>query len=774
MRDAGLGLFLLGQFDEVLALQRQQPLFVHQRAAIHFATAQHGGDAHGDLVVVRADEAAFQHVDQHHLERGDADVTGDLDAAGRHRRTVATFGQRQHFGLGDVQRLEAVEHNLVGRAHQAQFLGVDRRVGDLGHRDGFEGLLELGEHITAGTCGLRGAHGQFLQATAGRQQTDAGFDQADVAFQRGHALGTVHLELTAAAQGQAAHGGHHRHQRILDRLAGALEVVHHLFELVHLAGLQQAERTGQIGTGGEGLLLLPDHQALVVLLGALDRFLQAVEHVVGHGVHLGLEADHRDAVAVVPHAHAVVLEHGFARAEALAQQRIREALALVHRQGRTRQLGIARRAVAAFGGVHAVAAIKHPVRQRGIAHALAGDDVIGDPLRDLLPAGRLPGFERAQRPAVPPADGQIHVARGLGDIGQVVGAVVEQIAEGRPQELRLRVLALAQLGELLGRVLDLQDLDHFRCGGAVGGAVVLLLQVQHHDVLADLAEDAGTGLLAQRALGNQRVQPLRRVEEFMPRIVGQGVAHGLDHVRHGVQADHIGGAIGRRLRAADQRAGQAVDFVEAQAECLRVVDGGQDREHADAVADEVRGVLGIHHALAQGGDQERFQAFEHGGIGGGRRDQLGQVHVARRIEEVHAAEAVAQLLRQYVSELVDAQAGGVGGQHGVIGHERGDLLVQVLLPVHPFGDGFDDQVAVLQLLQAGLIVGRRDRLGVGLAGERGRAELAQVGDGLEHDAIGRTFLGGQVEQHGVDAGVGQVGGDLGTHDAGTQHGGTAN
>jgi len=109
----------------------------------------------------------------------------------------------------------------------------------------------------------------------------------------------------------------------------------------------------------------------------------------------------------------------------------------------------------------------------------------------------------------------------------------------------------------------------------------------------------------------------------------------------------------------------------------------------------------------------------------------------------------------------------------VVGHERGDLLVQVLLPVHPFGDGLDDQVAVLELLQAGLVVGRSDRLGVGLAGQRGRAELAQVGDCLEHDAIGRTFLGGKVEQHGVDTGVGQVGRDLGTHDAGTQHGGAA-
>ncbi len=421
----------------------------------------------------------------------------------------------------------------------------------------------------------------------------------------------------------------------------------------------------------------------------------------------------------------------------------------------------------------AVAAVEHPVRQRCAGHGLAGHDVVGDPLRDLLPAGGLPGLERTQRPAVAPADRQVHVARGLGDIGQMVGAVVEQVAERRPQELRLRVLALAQLGELLRRVLDLQDLDHFRRRSAVGGAVVLLRQIQHYDVLADLAEDAGADLLAQCALGDQRLQPLRRGEVLVPRIVGQGVGHGLDNVGHGVQADHIGGAVGRRLRAADQRAGQRVHFVEAQAGLRGVVDGGQDREHADAVADEVRGVLGIDHALAQGGDQERFQAFQHRRIGALGRDQLGQVHVARRVEEMHAAEAVAQLLGQHVGQRIDAQPGGVGGQHRVIGYERGDLLVQVLLPVHALGDGFDDQVAAAQLFQAGGVVGRRDRLGQGGAGERGGAQLGQVGDGLEHDAVGMAVLGRKVEQDGVDAGVGQVRSDLRAHHARAQDGNTA-
>ena len=65
------------------------------------------GDARGDLVVVRGDEAAFEHVDQHHLEGRDADVAGDRDAAGRQRRAVAGFGQRARLLLGDVQQFDA-------------------------------------------------------------------------------------------------------------------------------------------------------------------------------------------------------------------------------------------------------------------------------------------------------------------------------------------------------------------------------------------------------------------------------------------------------------------------------------------------------------------------------------------------------------------------------------------------------------------------------------------------------------------------------------------
>src|SRR6185312_17490856 len=103
--------------------------------------------------------------------------------------------------------------------------------------------------------------------------------------------------------------------------------------------------------------------------------------------------------------------------------------------------------------VHALSAVGDPGGQGRVAHRLAGLDVFVDPFGDLLPAGSLPGLERTELPAVAPADGEIHVARGVGDVGQVVGGVVEQVAEGGPQELGLWVARCTEFAELLGRIL---------------------------------------------------------------------------------------------------------------------------------------------------------------------------------------------------------------------------------------------------------------------------------------------------------------------------------
>jgi hypothetical protein len=82
---------------------------------------------------------------------------------------------------------------------------------------------------------------------------------------------------------------------------------------------------------------------------------------------------------------------------------------------------------------------QHPGGQRRIAHRLAGGDVGGDRPGDVRPAGGLPGLERPLRPAEAPAHREIQIAGIVGDGFELHGGIVEDVAEDRPQELRLRV-----------------------------------------------------------------------------------------------------------------------------------------------------------------------------------------------------------------------------------------------------------------------------------------------------------------------------------------------
>jgi hypothetical protein len=346
---------------------------------------------------------------------------------------------------------------------------------------------------------------------------------------------------------------------------------------------------------------------------------------------------------------------------------------------------------------------------------------------------------------------------------------MEQVAEHRPQELRLRVFAGAKRGEPLCRILLLEQAGDLFGDPGVGRAVVAGIQVQHLDLLARLAVDPGAGLLAERALVDQLRQPRRCLEVAVPGVVGQGVGHGPDDVGHRVQADHVGGAVGRGLRTADRGAGQGVHGVEAQAGGSGVVHRRQHREHADAVSDEVGRVAGNDHALAEPGGEEGLERVHHRRIGALGRDQFGQVHVAGRVEEMHAAEPRSQGFRKNIGQCIDSQAGRVAGQDRVRGQVRRDLAVQVLLPVHPFGDRLDHEVASAQQRQVIVVVGRHDPRRQRPVRERGGAEPAEVGDRAGDDAVLGAVLRGQVEQDGVDPGVHQVGCDLGAHDAGAEN-----
>src|SRR4029079_14423124 len=125
--------------------------------------------------------------------------------------------------------------------------------------------------------------------------------------------------------------------------------------------------------------------------------------------------------------------------------------------------------------------------------------------------------ERPLVPAEAPAHRKIEIARVVRDVGQLVRAVVQHVAERCPQELPLRMRALPQLREALGDIPRLQNFDHADVGLRAREPIVPRWEIENLDLLALLAVDPAPGLLAERTLLEQCAIPVRGVEVLVPR-----------------------------------------------------------------------------------------------------------------------------------------------------------------------------------------------------------------------------------------------------------------
>ena len=249
-------------------------------------------------------------------------------------------------------------------------------------------------------------------------------------------------------------------------------------------------------------------------------------------------------------------------------------------------------------------------------------------------------------------------------------------------------------------------------------------------------------------------------------------------MRQRVQAHHVGGAERAAAGAAKFLAGEVVDDVVAQAKRLGLLDRRQHAGDADPVRDEVRRVERTHHAFAQIAGDKGFELVEDLGLRGRRGDQLHELHVARRVEEVDATEARFDFFRQHLRQLRDRQARGVARHDRVWCECRRDALVQVELPVQTLGDGFDHQVALAQLVEVFVVVGWLDQRRVFRDSQRRGLEFLQPVHRLGHDESlggrrrGRSpVIGGgrQIEQHHRHLDVDQMRGDLRAHHTGAEH-----
>ena len=415
-------------------------------------------------------------------------------------------------------------------------------------------------------------------------------------------------------------------------------------------------------------------------------------------------------------------------------------------------------------------ALEHPVGQWRRAQRFTGVDVFLDHVGHGQPAGFLPQLKGALLHAKAPTHAKVDVTGVVGNRREVHGRIVEGVAQNGPQELALRTFAVAQqLEAFSGGLFQHAAIDFVSLFTA--GYIRFGGQIETLNVAPYLFEESGLGFLTQVTHLQQGLEHLRSGKTLVERIRldAESVLQGLDDMGHRVQPHHIGSAEGARTGTSQFFTGEVVHHIKAQAKICHLLHGRQHAGNADAVGDEVGGVLGPHHALAQIAGDKGFQVIQDLRLGGGRVDQLHQHHVARRVKEMNATEARLDFLRQRFAELGDRQTRGVGGNDGVRSQERRDFLVKIELPVHALGNRFNHQVAVFEQIQVLFVIGLLDQARILDHTQRRGLEFLQTLDGARDDAVFGSFFGGQIKQDDRHFDIDQMGGDLRAHHAGTQH-----
>ena len=407
-----------------------------------------------------------------------------------------------------------------------------------------------------------------------------------------------------------------------------------------------------------------------------------------------------------------------------------------------------------------------------------GPDAIGD----ADESERVPQLEGAPLPTEAPAHRAVDRGDVVGDLGRDLGRVEEAVARDRPGEGRATPLGRGERTQAVVQVFDRPhrvDLGEARAGL---GSVLEAGQVERLDHalavgVAALAVEAGTGLLADELLLDHAREHLERAEGVEARIVGRALDHVLGHVQERVESDQIDGAEHRALRPAHQRSGEEVDLGRGQFLLEHQLHAAQHGVGADAVGHEVGAVLGHDHALAEHVLAEAREVGDDVRIRVGTGDQLQQVHVTRRVEEVRAQQARTYGLRDEAGQRGDRDAARVAGQQRVRTDRRGDAPEQRFLHVGALDDGLDHPVDVGQAPEVVVEVARADPRENG-AVDQGRGLV--LGQGLQRRvhrraADGRRVAGGrvgggQIEQVDLESTVGQVAGDGAAHDPGAEDG----
>ena len=194
-------------------------------------------------------------------------------------------------------------------------------------------------------------------------------------------------------------------------------------------------------------------------------------------------------------------------------------------------------------------------------------------------------------------------------------------------------------------------------------------------------------------------------------------------------------------------------------------DGAREVGDEQRVGDEAGPVADDHGLLAEALGEIAHRRRELV-VGEQRRDDLDELQDGRRVEEVHADDALRVLGRR--GDLGEREAGGVGGEHGVLTDDVVELAEDVALDLQALRDGLDHEVGVLEV---GQLVGPGDPAQDGSLLVLAEPALLDrsTGRGLEEPLAALGELGCAVDADDSEARLGEHLHDAGTHGAESDH-----
>ena len=568
-----------------------------------------------------------------------------------------------------------------------------------------------------------------------------------------HGIG-VQCELRPSAQRHTSRRHDHRKRRATNRHHAVLKCLAGECDVVPGTGRYGERHQRQIGADTEGarIFVADDHAVEAKFLDLVEGAFEPFQHAVTEAVHLRAELETGHAVAEVDEAgEPVVVEH----ASALCQTRQRQAAG-----------DAGNRFVRTVEGEILTVFVKRTLchlEQRRNTLAMRAE-LAAQPLDPK----RVHDLKRARLPAIAPLHGAVDrhdVVRQFSGVRErIMRGVGEKVAQERAVRAGHRDGGRQSLGDRhTDRLTDVTAFEPLLRHVASGFPVECLRPVICFGV------EAAARLVAELSGGHQGVEHPR----WQRKIFSGRTTDALGDVGEHVESREVSGTERGGACATDERAGEAVHFIDAQSVLLHASHRADHAIHAQTIGDKAGHVFGDHDPLAQRTLGELARGSDHRRVRVRSRNDLEQVHVARRIEEVGAEKAATEFFAATFEQHRHRNARCVRRYDRRGLHQRFDARKQLLLRFGEFDDRFADPVALGEELEMILGVAGAHAGGGRRFHERRRLGLDRL---LQPVPGGRASVGrlgvavaGDIEQHDTAAGRGSEGGNAASHGPGAHH-----